>query len=163
MGYRRWASVRYTTPRTASHCQNVISLAPRRFAPIWPTRLPHARHTPPKWFDSYQGVDWCDSFNRRSLSGDGSHTGEAVLCLGFDMNTCQTSIKTCILLMYLGNLHPGYQIHENTASGSQQLNERGKEKRTNRPTKYVSYNTTMEIIIASYWSECPTNLSAFRN
>ena len=30
------------------------------------------------------------------------------------MNTCQTSMKTSILLMYLDNPHPGYQRHENT-------------------------------------------------
>ena len=51
--------------------------------------------------------------NRRSLSGMGL-TRERWCCAGgwlskLDMNTCQTDIKTGILLMYLGNLDPGYQ------------------------------------------------------
>ena len=32
-----------------------------------------------------------------------------------------------------------------------ELNKMGKAKRTNRTPKYISYNETTEVIIASYW------------
>ena len=31
-----------------------------------------------------------------------------------DINTCQTSIKTDILMQYFGNPHPGYQVLDST-------------------------------------------------
>ena len=32
-----------------------------------------------------------------------------------------------------------------------ELNKMGKVKRTNEPPKYISYNESSEIVIASYW------------
>ena len=51
-----------------------------------------------------------------SLSGMGLTRGRWC-CAGdwlsrVDVNTCQTSTKTSILLIYLGNLHPEYQRNE---------------------------------------------------
>ena len=59
--------------------------------------------------------------NRRSLSGMGL-TRERWCCTGcwlsrLDMNTCQTSIQTDILLQYFDDPHPGYQILDVTAVG----------------------------------------------
>ena len=66
--------------------------------------------------------------------------------------------------MYLGNPHPGYQRHETPQwfpyrTGQKEENDADKHW----PPKYVSYDEIMETIIVSYWSEQPTNLSAFRN
>ena len=56
---------------------------------------------------------WC---NGRSLSGDGSHTGEVVRCWDlFEQGRHEhmsDEYKTSIILMYFGNPHPRYQIHE---------------------------------------------------
>ena len=79
-----------------------------------------------------------------------------------DMNTCQTSIKpvcyrfTSVILI----LGTKGTVHHNSGSATE-LNEGAKVKRTNKPSKYVSYNETTETIIASYWLKKSTNLSAF--
>ena len=39
-----------------------------------------------------------------------------------DMNTCQTSIKTDILMQYFGNPHTGYQVLEITTVVHSELN-----------------------------------------
>ena len=77
------------------------------------------------------------------------------------MNTCQTSMKTSILMMYLGP-HQGCQRNETPQVVHNRSKLREEVKRTNRPTKYVS-NKTTETVIAFSWSEQPTNLSAFWN
>ena len=76
------------------------------------------------------------------------------------MNTCQTSMKTGILLLYL---HPHHGEGKRHHSGSQRkkLNG-GKVRRTNGPPNTYHDDTT-ETIIASYWSAQFTNLSAFRS
>ena len=49
-----------------------------------------------------------------------------------DMNTCQTSMKTDILLLLcLGSPHLGYERHVNTTMVHKRTNQRGKVKRTN--------------------------------
>ena len=78
------------------------------------------------------------------------------------MNTCQASIKTGILLIYLGNPHHGYQGHENTTQWfTTELNKGGSQADEHLPPKYVSYNVTTETIIAFYWLKWSTYLSAF--
>ena len=80
------------------------------------------------------------------------------------MNTCQTSIKTSVLLMYLGNLHPRYERHETPHWFHYRTEQKGESQAGNHwPPKYISYNETTETIIAFYWSEKSTNLSAFWN
>ena len=70
-------------------------------------------------------VGFAHSCNGRSLSGDGSHTEEVMLCWG-------------LLIVEQAR-------HEHISDEY--------KNRTNRPPKYVSYIETTESIIAFYWSE----------
>ena len=80
------------------------------------------------------------------------------------MNTSQMNIKTSIVLMYFGNPHPGYQIHETPQWFHYRIEQKGQNQADKHwLPKYISYNETTETIIASYWLEQPTNLSVFRN
>ena len=80
-----------------------------------------------------------------------------------DMKTCQTSIKTGILLLCSGSPHLEYkrQTWEHHSASHRTEQWGGSQADEHLPPKYVSYDETMETIIGSYWSEKSTILSTF--
>ena len=102
------------------------------------------------------GVGFSHSCNGRSLSGDGSHTVEVVLCWGLVEQARHEHMSDEYKSQYIIDVPPSpsrVKVCDTTVVPSELLSNRGKVKRTSRPLKYVLYIETKESIIASYWPE----------
>ena len=85
-------------------------------------------------------VGFPHSCNERSLSGDGYHTGEVVLCWGLVEQARHEHMTDEYKKRYIINVprSPSWAKVRDTTGNSQRTKQRGKVKRMNRPLKYVS-------------------------